>query len=1112
MKKKRKDDLRRRGKYLKILLTMKLIFILLFCFTFESFAELRAQVTIEKTNATLEEVIWELKRTTGIVFMYSNEDVAGVKGISLNERNTDVKQILTKCLQNTDLGFMEANGTIVIRRETKNAAEPQQKVTEITGVVLDETKQTLPGVTVRLKGTLLGTTTSDEGRFKLMVPAGKNQTLVFSYIGMEPQELVLDGKTSLKIVMKTTVAEIGEVVVTGIFERPKESFTGSSATFTSKDLKMIGNANVIQSLKSLDPALILTESDMFGSDPNRLPDLDIRGKTSIVGLQNDYETDPNQPLFILDGFESDLRTIMDLNIDRVESVTILKDAASTAIYGSKAANGVVVVETKRPVMGQLKVTYNGNLGVSMPDLSVYNLMDAREKLEFERLAGRYKYISASSNPDMQVYYDELYNKRLAEVERGVDSYWLSEPVRTGVDQKHRLYLDGGDEQMRYGLGLTYGNTQGVMHGSGRQVVGGNIDLFYRKNKLSFNNKLSLDYTTSEDVTVPFSEFADANPYYRKRDENGEVKKILELSQDNAGKEYKVYNPLWNYEQENRKEGNDLKLTNNFGITWDILPSLKVRGRFGIVMSRNMDEKFVSPLHTKFEGTDPLLRGEYNETNERLFRYSGDASITYVKLLREVHQLNVVGGFDLSSSEKRKIGFSAVGFPDGFTSPSFASQYSPGGRPSYSETTVRSSSFFINGGYAYDNRYLMDFNYRRDGSSVFGVLERFTNTYSVGVAWNMHNESFIDKDKWLNLFKVRFSVGNPGNQNFASSQAITTYVFNNWMQNVFGVGNVVNKLGNPDLKWQQTWDYNTGVDMKFFNSRLSVVFDYYYRNTDPLIVNLEQPASTGVASILTNFGSQVNKGFTISSTYTLLQKQQLSWRANMTMRRNRSYYENIGNALDKYNKTNKSKNLQRYYDGASTTALWAVPSIGIDPMTGQEVFLTKGGDYTTTFSYDNEVELGDSAPKVEGVIGTTLNYKKLDINFVFRYRLGGDVFNNALYQKVENISSEGLKTNQDKRALYDRWTTPGQVAAFRSISLTSSTPMSGRFIQKENTFSGESISVAYTFSGAWLKKARISNLRVSGYMNDIFRLSTVKRERGIDYPFARSVSFALNVTF
>lgn len=234
---------------------------------------------------------------------------------------------------------------------------------------------------------------------------------------------------TLNVILEEDSEAIQEVVVTGIYSRNKDSFTGSFATYSKEDLKMIGSQNVIQSLKSLDPSMLVLESKQWGSDPNRMPDIEIRGKTSVVGLKTEFDNDPNQPLFILDGIETTLETIINLNMDRVANVTILKDAASTAIYGSKAANGVIVVETVQPEAGQLRLSYNGNYGIQFADLSAYNLMNASEKLEFERLSGRYG-AETSDDYSSQMVSSQLYYKRLAEVLKGVDTYWMNEPLRT----------------------------------------------------------------------------------------------------------------------------------------------------------------------------------------------------------------------------------------------------------------------------------------------------------------------------------------------------------------------------------------------------------------------------------------------------------------------------------------------------------------------------------------------------------------------------------------------------------------------------------------------------------------------------------------------------------
>lgn len=301
----------------------------------------------------------------------------------------------------------------------------------------------------------IGTATDAKGEFRLQgIPSGK-QTIVFTFIGMVPFEVEYANQRDLEVVLKEDATQVNEVVVTGIYSRDKNSFAGSATTYTGKELRAIGTKNVFQSLKTLEPALTLVENRAFGSDPNRLPDLEIRGKTSLVGdLTTEYDNTANQPLFILDGIEVEIAQIQNLSMDRIASVTVLKDAASAAIYGSKASNGVIVVETVKPEPGQLRVSYSADLRFEFPDLSDYNLMNAEEKLRYEVLAGRYV-------GEDQDQLDALYNSRLAEVMRGVDTYWLSVPLRSVLNHTHSVYIDGGSEAMLYFVGYFYHLTHSI---------------------------------------------------------------------------------------------------------------------------------------------------------------------------------------------------------------------------------------------------------------------------------------------------------------------------------------------------------------------------------------------------------------------------------------------------------------------------------------------------------------------------------------------------------------------------------------------------------------------------------------------------------------------------
>lgn len=372
-------------------------------------------------------------------------------------------------------------------------------MTKIIGIVLDENKVPIPNVSVTVKGDAkTATISNDKGEF-IISPTQDNVTLVFKSVGYATKE----------------------VVVTGYSRRSKESFTGSASTFSKEDLLRVGNKNVLQSLQNLDPSFVLSENLALGSNPNALPEIQLRGQTGLDDIRGEYSGNPNEPLFILDGFEANLQKIFDLDMNRVASITILRDAAAKAIYGSKAANGVVIIETIVPAEGAMRVSYNANFNIEAPDLTSYHLANAREKLQVELNAGRY----TSSQPVYQQHLREQYNAILADIESGVDTYWLSQPLRVGLGNKHTLMLEGGSPSLRYVVDFSYNNNIGVMKGSNRQNTGGSVNLSYRSGKFNFRNILSVNFNKSNNSPYgSFSEYTSLNPYFSPYDEYGNMKK------------------------------------------------------------------------------------------------------------------------------------------------------------------------------------------------------------------------------------------------------------------------------------------------------------------------------------------------------------------------------------------------------------------------------------------------------------------------------------------------------------------------------------------------------------------------------------------------------------
>lgn len=982
------------------------------------------------------------------------------------------------------------------------------------GTIIDENGNPLPGVNITYKNAKgVGVITDVDGNFTLAVPTNVH-SLIFSYVGMKTQTVRISSPSEkVKVRMEPDAVAIQETVITGIYTRKAESFTGSMATYSEKELKTVGNQNVLQSLKVLDPSFIVLENNLSGSDPNATMNLNIGGNTNIVGLETEYTTNPNQPLFILDGFETTLSTITDLSMDRVASITILKDAASTAIYGAKAANGVVVVETKKPEAGRLQFNYNGNFGLEWADLTDYNLMNSSEKLQYEKLAGYYGSLDANGNI-IDEYYQNLYNQRMLRTKQGIDSYWMNEPLQTGFTQSHNIFAEGGDAAFRYGIGMTYTQTQGVMKNSNRDVLNGNVQLTYRIDKLAFTNQTNITNTDVENPTVSFSDFARTNPFYDKYNEYGEIDQVIEEIQTISGGTQYITNPLWDLNQKSYDKNNQLSFTNNFQIEYRPLPELRIRGKLGIIVGRSNSKQFDSPEMSKYLTTDQLKRGSYSESNTKSSSYDGSLDISYGKTFGK-HTVNAIGGMQISENNSNLSMFQAIGYSsDLFSNPNFANGYPEGGRPSSSISKSRTASYYANFNYGYQLRYLLDFNLRTDGSSVYGVNNPFSTTWSLGLGWNIHNEAFFNKNGVLNYLKLRYSVGNPGNANLNAKMANSIYTYYTQYPNMFGLAALISSWGNSGLKWQRTNEHNVGIDIEMFHNRLRLSTDFFIKKTDPLLLSIDFPPSTGITQVPMNIGAMKNIGTTFTGSYIIIRKPDMNWTVNANLRHIRTTYYNIGDLLEKYNEKGRTnQTLTRYYDGASNTALYAVRSAGIDPMTGNEIFIRKDGSYTFKWDSADEVICGDSTPDVEGSFGTSFYWKGFSVNAIFSYRYGGQAFLSTLFNKVENISDVQVKYNQDKRALYDRWQKPGDIAKFKRIDDTSTTNMSSRFIADDNTLELSTVSVGYeTTAGKWLQSIGASSFNIRIYGNNLFRLSTIKEERGIDYPFSRRISASVGIRF
>ena len=1001
--------------------------------------------------------------------------------------------------------------SLVAQTVTARGTE-DSKISVYRGVVIDDEGDPLPGVSITIVGKKgLGTATNVDGEFSIRYDQPKC-VIQFSYVGMKTQQVRATAGKRMTVQLETDAQVIGEAVANGIYTRNIESFTGSVSTFNSDDLKMISANNILKSLSALDPSIIMPENTLMGSDPNTMPKLTINGEMNPQALAQEYETDPNQPLFILDGFESTLQAINDLNMDRIESISILKDASATAIYGSKAANGVIVVETKKPEAGRLQLSYNGSLQFAWADLSDYNLMNSEQKLQFELLAGRFGNLDDNGLPVSEVDRNSYFDRRRL-IDMGHETYWMNEPLRTAVTQTHNLYIQGGDQSFRYGAGLSYSKNEGVMKDSNRDVINGNVNLTYRVDNFSFTNQTTINHVGSTNETVPFSRFSAMSPFYPKYDEATGLPPKYVFYDTSSSNPYE-WNPIWDMNQNSFKKGDITTITDNFQFEWRVSRQLRLRGNLQYQLQKTTNETYTSPNETSMHSVASDKKGSYTNSNSTANSYSGRLNATYGTAIG-LHTINAVGGMQISERNNRSYSFGAAGYSsDTFWNPNFSNGYPENGKPTSTDSKTRNVSYYANGNYAYDMKYLLDFNWTLSGASQFGIDDPFTPTWSVGIGWNIHNESWFKTSSLINYLKVRASYGNPGNQNYDAKLAASIYKFMTEYTNPFGLSNIIEQWGNNGLKWQKTNTYNVGLTATMFDNRLSLNADYQIRKTDPQLVRIDLPGSTGVTSAPMNVGGTDNRSISLSATCYIIKKYNFNGYVSGNLNHYTTTYFGIGDVLQQYNEAGRiSSSLARMYDGGSISGLYAVRSLGIDPATGNEMLLKKNGTPTYEWNAEDEVLVGDSNPDIQGNFSTSFLYKGFTFGASFSFKMGGDVTLNTLMDKIENISGDALRKNQDVRALTDRWKKPGDIAKYKRIDDTSTSHITTRFIKTENTFSCGSINIGYrTATAKFLNTIGATSFDIRFYMNDIFRISNIKEERGLSYPFQRSCSMSLGLSF
>ena len=1161
---------------------MKLTFLLLTCFVVQTFASLNAQtVTIKKQNASLEEVIWELKQQTQFTFMYNNEDIARIKGIDLNEKEVDVEKILQKCLKNTNLEYVVLNNAIVIKLKMDTLDE--KKSVTLKGWVYDKKKEPIPGVTVKLTNINLGTATNNKGWFSLSLPLTKG-TLEFSFVGFKTQKVNFTEKTdTLRIYLEEDVQALDEAVVVAYGTTTKRKATGSVSVIKADELKGIPSSNIANLLQGRVAGMDIT--NISGAPGGGDIAITIRGYNSLDVEQGRRFSNP---LWVVDGvplnsFTSPItgnNLLADLNPDMIESIQILKDASSAAIYGSRAANGVIIVTTKKGRKDQ-DATFSVNVSQTwsvLPKLSTITTGRAERLL---RLAVTKQTYSAYLDPETNRYkyptsLKECYDHK--DEFASIDGNWIPDPqgnvdngtmfqdslnpfynnstnffpiyYEKGKITNANIQVYGGSEKISYGIGLGYYNENGVLKGTGYSRVDLNSNLNIVPIK-----RLNVDLRLN--ASIGNKKRGTADGYFSTTPSIETVPgEPLKLSSLLPGKNSIVWNDVLTSYKGTKEKNRSVRLRTNFKIGYDVVENLNLSTSLAADYSINRRNYF-QPSNLSESGYSMSM----GETGINLMVLNENL-LTYNKTINENHNLNFIAGFSYQYDQVEYNGGSAQ------NSPSDKIYYAPDGMPeigqqiydygdgnSYTETVAfqhyRSDmqekklfSYFARLEYNFQKKYLLSASLRRDGSSVFGTNNRWGTFPSVAVGWRFSEENFIKQfSSWFNFGKIRASWGRSGmifDQNYLALGIMRVSEPHKGEATISP--NYTDGLLNPNLSWEETDQYDFGLDLDFFHYRLGITFDYYYRYTDKMLSLVLLPGLfNGYDKQWRNAAAVSNEGLELLIKYEILQKDNLYWKLSINGAKNWNRFDKSYDGKDQTNyrriigkplnqiyayKTdgyvNQQDELPIIYNNVGVSHYLA----GWNPLTyfkpGDYKFIDVNGDGKAP----DMVACGSALPEFSGGIVSEFQWRNFDINLSFAFQLGRhmtysyDVTTINPEMDTPPVLVDLRKVNfwektGDNNAMYPKLQ--------KDLNNVLFSPQVDQRVEKVNWLKWKTLSIGYNLPKKWIHHLGIQQLRffISGEnlmcWDNYSGLDpeTVDLRWGEDrdyYPLARKFTLGLTVKF
>ena len=843
------------------------------------------------------------------------------------------------------------------------------------------------------------------------------------------------------------------------------------------------HTNVLNIIQLRTPGFEIFDDIANGSDPNKVPDMVLRGRSSFI--EGDRT---NVPLFILDGTEVDISYVFDMPSDDIESISVLKDAAATSFYGSKAANGVVVITT-RPTSPAGRLQCQAAPGTSRSAFPICRTTACSMRTRSSNTNGRRVSTAISRGAAAAMSSGRSSTERLARANAGVNTDWKRMALRTGFNHIHNLMLSGGSQDFRYNVSGSCNSTTGVMEKSDKEVASLRINLTYGDmNRLFFQNIASLSRNASDDVPYgSFSDYVRLNPYDSPYNADGS------LNNDLA---FYAANPLYEKNLSSYIRNRSGSFIDTFRIRWTILSSLRVEASFSYTQTKSEGETFYSPLSKRFYDKDAAKRGSFDASNGTAVTLSGNAFVVFNKGWGRdnANLLSLTAGVNVESAQSESHSFSALGvLSDKLEHPSMATGFAESSHPGGSEDRSRMLGCYVNANYIWGNRYFVDLSFRYEGSSKFGDDNKYAPFGALGLGWNLHKERFM-RGTAVSLLKLRASIGYVGNAGFSPYQAQLAYQYSSDLLYNGSIGAVPVSMVNPRLKWERSLKRNFGVDFGFWNDRVNGSADIYYDTTNDLVMTIAKPDHIGFSNAKENLGKIRNSGVELSLRGNVLRRSRSNLNLYLNMSHNRNRIVEISDYLKNKNRENEESAVSSlpaafYEEGESMTALKVMRSAGINPANGREVFIRRDGQLTYEYDYREKQVVGDTTPKVQGSFGFSFGWRAFDFSATFAYRLGATVYNQTLATKVEGTDPTA---NADRRVFYDRrGRLPATTGAlYKNIASRQTTPPTDRFVAAEYALEGSSLKLSYSLpDSSFCRRLHLRRIRVAASTGDLFKIST-----------------------